>query len=251
MVNNNKINQDSMEVIKKINLKNVCKKVIPVCLLFFMNIAQGHSQNFSYSFAKDSVAYAALNSPTLLSTNESWSNKQFKLALPFSFNCAGTAADTVFIETNGFLVFNKAKQLAIVAFNDFSSRKDTNQNYTASLGYTIEGSAGNRIVKFEFRNLSRNMLSTFDHMDYQVWLYENGNKIEFHIGSNPFAVNAESPNSLLLGIINRNMNSDPSAYLIQGNPSLPTAAAVNSANELIYLDNIPFEGVVLRLTPTY
>jgi hypothetical protein len=239
-----------MKKIKKALYKKALIKLALMCLLFF-TIMQTEAQNFNYIFAKDSGAYVSLTSPVFLSSNESWVNKHFKLALPFQFNFSGLPADTIYIETNGYLIFDKNKELATVAFNEFSSRKDTNQSYTASLGYSIEGSSGSRIVKIQFSNVSKNNFSSSDHLNYQVWLYESGNKIEFHIGANAYSLNPEFTNPVMLGLINRNMDSDPKAYLINGTIFSPAAGTVSADEDLIYLNNVPSEGIVFRLTPTF
>lgn len=213
---------------------------------FFIN-----AQNFSYSFAKDSSQYNSIANPYVLSSNESWVNKNFGLHLPFQFNFCGSHTDSINIETNGFLVFDIANQFAIVAFNNFGCKKDTNQNYTASIGYVIEGAEGNRIVKIEYKNLAQGILSNYDYLNYEIWLYENGNKIEYHIGANSYSNESGEGIAALIGIINRNMDTENKAYLVTGNPSIPAVQIVSGENELLYLSNIPYSGTIYTLTPTF
>jgi hypothetical protein len=162
------------------------KRTVLVCL-FFITAHLIQAQNFNYTLSKDSTTYTALSGATYLSTGENWSNKKYSIHIPFHFNFCGSTADSIItIEGNGFIVMNQSKQLSIVAFNSFTSNKDTNQSYTSSIAYLTSGSQGNHITKIEFKNLSQNQLSNADYLNYQVWLYENGNKIEFHIGANSY-----------------------------------------------------------------
>lgn len=211
--------------------------------------SMARSQNFNYSLVKDSSVYSTLSSPTVLSANEDWVNKQFKVLLPFRINIAGRLIDSLLIDGNGFILLNDNSELAIVGFNQFSSFQDSSQNYTSSLKYEVDGSNGYRIVKLEFSNLSRGMHSAYDFLNYQVWLYESGNKVEFHIGSH--SQNQSMLNSSLLGIINRNMDTSPSAFLIAGDLSSPQGINTNPDEEFLYLNEIPSENITFTLTPTF
>jgi hypothetical protein len=220
-------------------------------IIFFSATAISFSQNFNYTLSKDSSAYVTLTNSTSIISNSSWINNNFTVHLPFTFNFCGTASDSIFIEGNGFIVFDKSKELAIVAFTEFSSNKDTSQNYSAFIEYAIEGSTNNRIVKIQYRNVSQNKLSEHDYLNYQIWLYENGNKVEFHIGSNSCSTRADSPAPSLLGLINKNRNSDNNAFLITGNAYNPTGQIISGEQDFNHLENIPSEGKILTLTPNY
>lgn len=224
------------------------KFILPLlCSLFF---SQAKAQNMNYALQKDSSEYVSLSTPTTLSANENWRDKHFKIPLPFSFNFCGYQSDTAYIETNGFILFNKENQLALVSFNEFSSKKDSTNSYIASLGYTNEGSNGNRIIKIELKNLAKSNYSFYDNLSYQVWLYENGNKIEFHMGDHAFSSIPEET-LVLLGIINRNMNSNPAANLVNGSVYTSSLQTITNENELIYLTGHLSEGIVFTLTPSF
>lgn len=208
--------------------------------------ASAKAQNFSYSLQKDSSAYNDLIGSTVLVSGESFINKSYTVHFPFHYNFCGTIADSVRIETNGFLIFDQAKQLALMAYNNFGSQKDSLQNYVASISYVISGTSGNRVVKIQFKNLAQNSFSSFDLVSYQVWIYESGNKIEVRTGEN---ASTEVP--VLIGIINRNMDTEDKAYLLNGNPSNPAGQIISGTTDLISLDRIPYGGTIYTLTPTF
>lgn len=207
------------------------------------------AQNFNFSLAKDSSSYSELVSPAVLSSEESLLNKSFGIHLPFSFNFCGSASDSLIIETNGFIVFNKQAHLSLISFNSFSGNKDTAQNYPASIDYVISGAEANRIVKIEFKKLSQNTYSFYDHLSYQVWLYENGNIIEFHIGSNSYAGTGNEIQSVI-GAINQQMDTADKAFLIGGDPGSPSGQVINGDNDLTFLTSMPRPGTIYRLTPS-
>lgn len=204
------------------------------------------AQNFNYSFAKDSISYEELSGATVLSSGVNFSNKSFAIHFPFHFNFCGINSDSLKIETNGFLVFDKTKQLAIVAYNNFESKKDTLGNYTSVISYNTSGAAGNRIIKIEFKNLAQNILCSSDFLNYQIWLYEAGNKVEIHTGAN-----AQNGTAVLLGIINKNMDTSDKAYLIKGDTSSPSGEIISGETSLDYLNQIPNSGIVYTLSPGF
>jgi hypothetical protein len=225
-------------------------KIIVTIAIFIISAMGARSQNFSYGLAKDSSAYSDLTGVTTLLAGETFTNKHPGFHLPFSFNFCGTTTDTLVIETNGFIVFDRWNQISLVSFNAFSGYKDSLNQYVASINYTITGSSGNRIVKIEFKNLSMNGYTFYDRISYQVWLYENGNKIEYHIGPNYYST-LEEGIPILIGAINQEMDTEDKAFLISGNPVSPSGAILSGEDDFLYLNNIPFEGTIYRLTPLF
>jgi hypothetical protein len=208
------------------------------------------AQNFNYSLAKDSLAYQPFTTATVIAGQEDWANEKFSLQLPFQFNCAGVITDSLTIESNRFISFGKNKRLALVAFNNFINNIDTTQTFVSTIAYVFSGTAGNRIAKIEFKNLSISQFSDTDYFSYQLWLYENGNKIEFHIGPNAYA----SPTLVfpeLVGLINRMMNTTEVAYLATGNPSSPTGTLISGSIDLLYINNVPSQGITYTFIPLF
>jgi hypothetical protein len=221
-------------------------------LLAALAVAMTHAltaQNFSYTIAKDSSSYVSLAGAEVISAGENFLNKRFSVHLPFQFNFCGSATDSLQIEGNGFLTFNEQEGMALVAFNNFSSRPDTSQAYSSSILSLTEGSPGNRVVKIQFSHLAQYTVSQNDFLDYQVWLYENGNRIEFHMGANSFGGYDDLPQ--LLGIINRNMNTVNKAFLISGAASGPSAQLISGDDPFAYLHTVPSQGLIYKLTPSF
>jgi hypothetical protein len=220
-----------------------------IILLSLAAATAGSAQNFSYSLIKDSSAYTCLAGCQVLSAGENFMSKRFTLHLPFQFNFCGSSTDSLVIEGNGFISFDEQKGLSLVAFNNFSSRNDTSHAYTSSISSLAEGSGENRIVKIQFSHLAQYTLSSSDFLDYQVWLYENGNRIEFHIGTNSFSGYDELPQ--LLGMINRKMNTENKAFLLSGAVSSPGTQLISGDDPFVYLNTIPSAGIIYKLSPSF
>ncbi|MCW3071744.1 MAG: remA [Bacteroidetes bacterium] len=206
------------------------------------------AQNFSYSLVKDSSSFTCLTGANVLVAGENFLSNSYGIHLPFTFNFCGISTDSITVEGNGFISFDASKGLSTVAFNNFSSRRDTSNNYLSSIVYKIEGSGSNRVFIVEFKNMAQNRLSQYDHLDYQVWLYENGNKIEFHIGNNS---NGGQELPQLIGLINRNMDTESKAFILSGDPGTPGGNLITGDNEFVYLDSFPSAGLIYKLIPSF
>ncbi|MGZ4159084.1 MAG: hypothetical protein ACXVED_18995 [Bacteroidia bacterium] len=228
-------------------IKNACIVLSTIALL--NNFA--NAQSFNYQLTKDSSAYSNLTEKTTLLQNESFLNKHPSIHLPFTFNFSGSNTDSLIVETNGFLVFDPVKKISLISFNSFSGNKDSSQSFPAAINYNTTGTQGNRIVKIEFRNLSLSGFSYYDNLSYQVWLYESGNVIEYHIGPNYFSTQSELEIPVLMGTINQNMDTDNKAFLITGNPSSPSGQLISGENNLVYINSVPASGIIYRLTPSF
>jgi len=240
-----------MEYLIKSKVKKKCRKCIFALGLFFLLIHNTSAQNFNYSLVKDSATCSPLNNQVVLLGNEDFLNKHPSVHLPFHFNFCGSSTDSVIIETNGFVVFDKLKTLSLVSFNNFSSKRDSLRNYVSSINYSVEGAPPNQIFKLEFKNLSLNEFSYYDNLSYQIWLYENGNIIEYHIGNSYYSTLSDWTMPVLLGTINQSMNTDQKAFLISGDPSAPTGQLISGESGLENLNNIPHEGIIYRLIPSF
>lgn len=251
---------------KSIYMKKIKRHNYLLLILLVSNLS-AFSQNFHYSLTKDSSTYSELNNPKILSASENSQNKNFIIHLPFHFNFCGSVSDSITIESNGFIVFDKSKGLSSVAFNNYGSKKDSLGNFVSSISYLTEGGSGNRIIKLQFKDLAQSIFSSADYLSYQIWFYENPNKIEYHIGPNyastipkpvfPPEISEEErtlmevKGTVLIGLINRNMDTTDKAYLIKGDPSSPLGQTITGETELVYINNIPNNGIVYTLTPTF
>ncbi|HET6990988.1 MAG TPA: hypothetical protein VFJ43_06675 [Bacteroidia bacterium] len=254
--------------------------LLVIGITFFSVTAR--SQNFDYSFAKDSVAWQELNTQTILNANNSAWNFSYKIPIGFTFNYLGKNFDSLRIETNGYVVFDADHNYALTAFLGFGDCVDTSGNH-AVLGYEISGSNGNHVLKIQFKSTGTSQ-HTPKHLSYQVWLKEN-NSLEIHVGPNDYQpqrivssdssfvesvlpdssgqstdslvvtnetvfMNTDSLQAYRFGLLNMNMDRQTSGFFIGGDVASPQSQPVNANNpEPVYLMRAPSSGTRYTFTP--
>jgi hypothetical protein len=204
----------------------------------------GTAQNFDYNLQRDSSLYTAVSGINLI-TNTS-NSQSLGLKLPFSFTVSGYITDTVIIEPNGFLILHQQEEIALVALNSFKANPDSTGNNSASILTSITGQSPNRICKIQFSNFSVSQFNNNDFANYQIWLHENGNKISIHFGPNSYS---DIPGqAMLIGLLNRNMDSAQKGFLLSGTCQNPAGQIIVDP-ELIYLEGFPNPGVQFSISP--
>lgn len=208
----------------------------------------GFGQNFNYSMTKDSMQYIPLNASASLVAPPETLNKPYHIHLPFSVNFCGSVTDSILYETNGFLLFNKASELAMVIFNSYGPHVDSLGNAVYNVKTELSGPTGHRIFKVQFTSLSQNYCSYTDHLEFQLWLYENGGRLEVHIGQ---LAEVTTDQYHLVGLINRNMDTTPSAVTISREINSYSLLSSGQGEDLHYIQGLPSAGTVFSFIPNF
>ena len=221
-------------------------------ILAFVSLFVGtHAQNFNYTVSADSVAWNELSSQTILNANNSAWNFTYKIPIGFDFEFCGRTFDSLTIETNGYIVFDRDRNYALTAFSGVGDCVDTSGNHSV-LGYELSGTAGNRILKIQFKNCGETATGC-KTMSWQVWLRENGN-VEFRIGPGTLRSDengVDMTKQFRLGFLNMNMDTEDCGVLIGDSPLSPeTVPVTENEAELPHLDFIPNTGFRFTFTPS-
>src|ERR1700741_1647377 len=156
------------------------KKLLLLTLLLLAGICPAQ---FNYTISIDSsVTYQNLTEPTNLNSGDKWS-RSYKIPVGFAFPFNGKTIDSVSFESNGYLIIDQKLNTALMAFNNFHCKLDSNQSYSA-LKYKLSGTEGSRVFKIECKNIGQGDEGK-ELLCYQVWLKESGN-IEVFIGQNTY-----------------------------------------------------------------
>jgi hypothetical protein len=119
------------------------------------------------------------------------------------------------------------------------------------LSYKVEGNTGSRILKIEWKNVG-----SYDEgapynmfMNFQMWLYEGTNIIEYHYGpsmiNNPFVFYYEETGAYIGFLTIDDVNYDfLNIHLLNG----PAATPVLSVNEAA-INGTPANGTIYRFSP--
>lgn len=162
-----------------------------------------YTYQFSYTTG---TAYTPLgNNAIELIGPTGWDDEVVPFTLPFDFYYKGILVQRWAMDTYGGL-YPMDKYTAggippIAAFySDYTDRGDSR------VDYEITGNTGSRIAKVEFKNVGyfSDMQKT-DFANFQIWLYEGSNKIEYHAGASSitdgrFNVTGESGDLIISGL---------------------------------------------------
>jgi hypothetical protein len=210
------------------------------------------AQNFDYSVTTDSVAWNELNAQTILNSGNSAWNFDYRIPIGFTFSYCGRTFDSLTIETNGYIVFDKDRNYALTAFSGVGDCVDTTGTH-AMLGYELTGTAGNRILKIQYKNCGALQIG-HKTQSWQVWLKENGS-VEFRIGPGSLRCCApqevDTTQKFRLGLLNMNMDTEERGLLLGGHTDEPEAQPINNSHpEAVYLHCIPAMGYRYTFTPS-
>lgn len=202
--------------------------------------SQSKAQVFFYKFTASTGTYQNLSNPISLNNNTVWDDPSYSVALPFNFELFGESIDSL-----SFGFFLGASLIArptdtsggmfpIVAplETDLIDRGDTTGISQSPLSYKLDGTAPNHILKIEWQNCGSydelDSLGTLnDYVNYQLWLYQGSNKVEFHYG--PSSV--QTPQTFyyindgpIIGMAMLDYFNDTlsDAHFLQGMPGAPT-----------------------------
>lgn len=243
-------------------------KKILLPLLAFASMQLVKAQN--YNFSVTSAPYSSLTGSTSITNNSlwnSWSGVTGNANIGFNFVANGNLNtnmlhfDTNLVPTavysnqpnpnNGFIY------APLIA--DTADRGIVSGSALSNISYKVEGSVGTRIFKLEWKNIgfyneiiSDNVSSDF--INFQLWLYEGSNIIEYHFGPSNISNAAESFGGdpgfgcglypqfdFNLGEIIGN------TYALSGNGNNPSSAY--TTNYEVYITSAPSSGTVYRFTP--
>jgi hypothetical protein len=226
------------------------KKTILFGLLVFASL--GNAQN--YTFTSTTANYADLIGSTSINNGVIWDDNEFNITLPYNIKVNGVDLNS-FIVSDSFIIGNTTsniKQYVSPLGADLLDRGDISGTSQSPLSYKTEGSVGNRITKIEFKNCgSYNDSSLLMFANFQIWLYETSNIIEFRYGPSSItnsSVFYAGDTGGLIGIVNYDGPTEELliTYLLSGNPSNPT---ISTTNTIVYLNGTPAPNTVYRFTP--
>jgi hypothetical protein len=226
--------------------------------------AQGLAAPFDYSYSTAPYTYLD-NSSTLILGNTGWDDTSVVFSLPagFNFKYQDVAVTDWRMDTYGGLYPNElSMDLELPAIIGVQS--DYLDNGNSRISYTVSGTTGSRIAKVEFRNLGFYDGAASDTANFQIWLYEGSNKIEYHVGPNNTAEGMFNPESgsnyLMTGLMceiagssdiiiqavnyNNGANTDTTLMLDPAGPSMEQGLAI-----LYSITDFPVNGAVFTFAP--
>lgn len=148
-----------------------------------MSHAQTPQKRYNVTYSTGGT-YAALSGATDIGFAADWDDTvSNNITLPFAFKYQNVPVSTVAIETYGSLILNGALNEDMGMGHITGLYMDYVAAGRGKIYYTTTGTAGNRIFKVEYRNVGRYLDNNgTDSLNFQIWLYENNNAIEYRAG---------------------------------------------------------------------
>lgn len=216
------------------------------------------SGTFNYTLTVLNEAYSDLIDPISINQGEIWDDPVYVFPVDFPFDLNGNII--TFLEFDGVGAFLRSEtaesdiETYIFPFEtDLIDRGSGGATSLSPISYKVEGGQGSRILKLEMKNAGSFaeffQLGTTDmYINFQMWLYEGTNVIEFRFGENLIT----DPNffygfgGVYVGLSDYNFVDD-----IVINPHFlggPASAPQLSVSD-ITLEGTPDDGTVYRLSP--
>ncbi|MDZ4663656.1 MAG: T9SS type A sorting domain-containing protein [Bacteroidota bacterium] len=206
-----------------------------------------------YSFSTFTSGYNAI-SGTTLTGGQKWDDLDYVLPIGFTFTLYTQTGTSINLSWGGqLLTFNDATNgpyvsFAAAMFEDICDRAyypnvdmEGDPGGISPISYTTVGTPGNRICKVQIANAGfygeNDLYSTStSYVNFQIWLYETSNRIEFRYGGvniqNPSDNIYNSATGFVTGLadsVDVNTGDSPTSNMLDGPYANPNVIPWNNA----------------------
>ena len=181
-----------------------------------------------YDFTKSIMTYTTIVSPDGYYNGYDGSGTDGAISIPFAFKVCGKAVTQFEADINDTYFLSSSSEEVFMTYN----MESANPPY---ISWKTEGVTGNRIQKIQFQD----KIGSADNLNFQIWLFENGNKIELHYGINntrsagsllPFLIRRETATTLQ-GIALSGTVIDPNEGIYVGSANSPVSHCLSNNND--------------------
>jgi hypothetical protein len=230
------------------------------CLLFGL-VAYGQS----YVFSTFTAGYSELTDPTVFTDEEEWDDPTISINMPFDFQIGNTDIP-VLLQIGYGAEWGGLTGLTGSIFGyypDLIAAPGGKGSSISEIGWKTEGAAGNRILKIQYKDAAFYNevagIGTADNwINFQIWLYEADNAIEFRFGTSNI-LDADlvyddlpGPPIYIAGDINLTNGNLSFGHILTGNPASPELESLSNYDDVggeQSLNGTPASGRVYRFAP--
>ncbi len=241
-----------------------------IVLIAFASQAQ---DNPYFELFVSSSTYAPLENSNSLNQGMVWDDPDWSLPIGFDFEYLGYNFDSlIFYGYDAYgaeLLFKNTSdgspdcQISAYMLDLIDSEFDNNGKASSDVRYALEGTPGSQIFKLEWSNVAfynDDFTSTnyTMRMNFQMWLFEQDNAIEFHYGPSQNLDNdviqdyTGIPVTFIRNYVEVPQYGWEGAYMLTGDPTAPTwiyAATPGDFDNSSFLIDSPSDGTVYRFIP--
>ncbi|MEO8664441.1 MAG: hypothetical protein ABI462_03005 [Ignavibacteria bacterium] len=176
-------------------MKNLSRLFSAFVLMLILNINSNAQNIGDYTFSNVIGNYTPLSGDSIVVATNASNDDGITAAIDigFNFNFGTRTFSQIKMNTNDWLTFNSAS----TSTTQYSVLSSTETNVVATFARDMNGTAtsmsilrdnsggaGNRILKVQWKNQFSFSSTTVPAVaNVQIWLMENGNKVEIHYGS--------------------------------------------------------------------
>ena len=211
-----------------------------------------------YQLEAGVAEYEKLVDDTLLH-DDTWSTfDDFPIDLGFEFQLIDHLDSRAWVVAGLGIVFKYEGAVTsseyLILPLEFSLIDRLNEEEGSSITYVTDGTPGSRITKIQFENAAfLHRSAETDFINFQVWLYESTNVVEFRYGPQSIedisVLEERESQELAVGIMDKFLLPEES-YGLNGNPDSPELMLYNwEDEERPNLAALPGADTYYRLTP--
>lgn len=239
------------------------------CILILLLTSSVISNAQFYSLSYGQSTYSPITGGTSVNNGLTWDEPEFVVPIGFDFHCMQHTNDELyFLDGSGsILTLDSAdSEYILIAplFNDIIDRGfdlatglEGDPGSLSPITYKLEGSAGSRIFKLQWENVGFRAEYEVDSVastswNFQLWLYEGTDVVEFRFGPSDITSPSECFYGIpgpITGIFRADTVDFREMYMLENIPTAPTLKIGNTLTDITALtDTIP-DGMFYRFTP--
>jgi hypothetical protein len=224
---------------------------------FFFLLFVGYTQAQVWYFTKSSGTYTPFTGTVNNLAIGTWDDEYIEINLPFTLQLGPVTSTQWFITGYGEIIDDTTNTTSLVIpySVDMVDRSFFGGNPGQSpIQLQTVGTSPNRISKIEFSNVGLFDGDSSEFVNYQVWIYETSNKIEYHYGPSNFLTPTFAfggSTGPIVGIANNAAgNGTDDLYILDSIASSPVLVHINDVNNIVEMDDMPLDGMVYIFSKT-
>lgn len=233
----------------------------PIFLIYFG--ISTVAQEFPYAFSVHNEPFQFLEEATDLTEGELWDDPEFVIPIGFDWTFFNNTINSINLLPPGSqIIGNISSEMTTDLYYPYAAdiMNASAGEQVSSIKYALEGTPGNFIFKLEWRNVGfydefATSGSFGNTTNFQMWIHENGNVLEYRYGDNtiksPETIHFYgNPFALIGDEVSLDATSWNALWAIAGDPSNPTLMPMpqdlNDISEEYLLNGEPSSGTVYR-----
>lgn len=223
----------------------IAQKAIFITVFVLISLA---SKAQFYAFTKTTGTYTELTGATQL-LNGNWNDFSMSFKTPFTFRYFTlNIFDSIELTDWAGIYFNNINN---GLFDIYSTDLNSRGNNKSPISYLSSGITPNRVLKIQYKNAGfmADAPSFSDSVNFQLWIYETSNIIEFRYGPNQVKSSSYNGENGPYVQVADPLSISTNFIVIEGNPASPTVRTANISSSTT-LTGSPANGTIYRFAPS-